>query len=91
MKIKNFKPSDTNIFSYLFMIAISFSIYSKKEKVNYPAPTEIIERKKDRKIFKEQRKEWMRAMHRTEPGLDWQKVNSVTRKEKFIEKTKKIE
>ena len=88
MKLKNLKPNDKNIFSYFFMIIIFFSIYLKKEKGNYPPPTEIIERKKDRKVFKVQRKEWMKAMHQSEPGLDWKKINSETRKEKFIEKTK---
>ena len=88
MKLKNLKPISANIFSYLFLIIIFFSIYSKKEKVDYPPPTEIIERKKDRKVFKEQRKEWMKAMHRSEPGLDWKKINTETRKEKFFEKTK---
>jgi hypothetical protein len=56
---------------------------------NFPIPTEIIERKKDRKLFKQNRKEWMENMHRSSSDVNWKLVDANTRKNKFISNTLK--
>lgn len=56
---------------------------------NFPIPTEIIERKKDRKLFKQNRKEWMENMHRSSSDVDWKLMDANTRKNKFISNTLK--
>ena len=52
-----------------------------------PPPTEIIERKKDRKIFKQNRKDWMENMHRSAPNIDWKKIDQESREQQVLSKT----
>ena len=58
------------------------------ERSSIPAPTEIIQHKKDRNQFKEKRKEWMDNMHRVGPGVDWEKIDQRSRQIKIDQKTK---
>ena len=43
-----------------------------------PAPTEIIQKKKDRKKFKQDRKNYYEQMHKTAPDDDWRKIDAET-------------
>ena len=72
------------IYVLLFFIII---FLSKDQNSNIPIPTDIIERKKDRKLFKQNRKEWMENMHRSAPGIDWKKIDDKTRNQKYLSKT----
>jgi len=44
-----------------------------------PPPTEILQKKKDRKQFKKDRLAWMEQMHRAAPGVDYKQMNQQTR------------
>jgi len=45
-----------------------------------PTPTEFDINKSKRKDFKNQRKEYMRSMHRAHPDVDWEKMDTESRK-----------
>ena len=45
-----------------------------------PVPTEFDINKSKRKDFKNQRKEYMKSMHRAHPDVDWEKMDANTRK-----------
>ena len=81
-------PENSTTILLLFLFISLTSIF-KENIQDIPIPTEIIEKKKNRKIFKQNRKEWMENMHRAAPGVDWRLVNENTRKNKFIAKTLK--
>ena len=54
---------------------------------SFPIPTEIIERKKVRKLFKQNRNEWMENMLRSSSDVNWKLMDANTRKNKFISNT----
>ena len=56
-----------------------FTINSYNYK-NYPTPAEYIQKKKDRKVYKEHRKEYFKMMHKSSPDTDWEKINQTYRK-----------
>ena len=88
-KEKSFLYSDKS--AVLFLIFLFFiSVFSIKESdisVLIPIPTEVINKKKDRKNFKEERQEWMQNMHRADPEVNWKKMDQDTRMDKIIAKT----
>ena len=45
-----------------------------------PIPTEFDINKSKRKDFKNQRKEYMKNMHRAHPDVDWEKMDAESRK-----------
>ncbi len=45
-----------------------------------PTPTEFDIKKSKRKDFKNQRKEYMKNMHRAHPDIDWEKMDAESRK-----------
>ena len=45
-----------------------------------PVPTEFDINKSKRKDFKNQRKEYMKNMHRAHPDVDWKKMDAESRK-----------
>ena len=51
-----------------------------KEFIERPVPTDIAKRKKDRKLFKKSRKEYIDLIHKHSPNLDWKKMDSDFRK-----------
>ena len=51
-----------------------------KESIERPVPTDIANRKKDRKLFKKSRKEYIDLIHKHSPDLDWEKMDSDFRK-----------
>jgi len=80
----------TNIYTFFlgsFLFILIFTVRENGAVSEIPAPTEIIQKKNDRKKFKKDRQEWMENMHRTAPGVDWRKMDQQTRDEKFKIKT----
>ncbi len=63
-----------------FALFVYFSLNDNFQQS--PTPTEYIQEKEDRKIFKKQRQEWIEQMHRTAPDVDWRKIDAETRKQK---------
>jgi hypothetical protein len=45
-----------------------------------PTPTEYIEKKNNKKQFKQKRKQWIENMHRTAPGINWREIDGINRK-----------
>ena len=75
-----------------FLISISIIYFFTKEseqKIDgkFPVPTEIMQKKKDRKLFKKGRKEYYRQMHKTAQDVDWQKLDNDFRRNKAQTKT----
>jgi len=52
-----------------------------------PAPIEFIERKKNRKEFKESRKKYIDLVHKRGPEVDWEKMDSDFRKNRAYQNT----
>ena len=77
---------NNNTVSFLLISIILTLIVWDKNLSDIPIPTEIIERKKNRKKFKQDRKDWMASIHKTEPGIDWKKIDQTTREQKFLSK-----
>ena len=76
----------------IFLVALSiiyFFTKNSEQKIDgkFPAPTELIQKKKDRKLFKKGRKEYYRQMHKTAPDVDWQKMDDDFRRDKARIKT----
>ena len=100
MKLKNIKYEPL-IFSALFMLLIFLHQYSEKplkhkqlninkkiEKyIERPVPAEIVQKKKDRKLFKKSRKEYIDLIHKVDSDLDWRKMDSKFRKERSLKNT----
>ena len=74
------------IFGFLF-IGLVFLHSKIDDSNNLPIPTEIIQKKKDRKLFKKERQAWMDNMHRTAPDIDWKKIDDETRQIRISQKT----
>ena len=81
MKKLSFKLAFT-LLGFLFIILLT-QIIKPVQSQWMPAPTEIIQNKKDRELFKEERIAWMENMHRAAPDLDWKSLDQQTRKIKF--------
>ena len=75
-----------NSVSFLLISIILILIVWDKNISDIPIPTEIIERKKNRKKFKQDRKDWMASMHKAAPGVDWKKIDKISRELKFLSK-----
>ena len=73
--------------SFFLLSILLISIIWEKTHDNFPIPTEIIERKKNRKKFKQNRKEWMANMHLTAPNIDWKKMDQESREKQVYSKT----
>ena len=82
----------------LFLILGFFHLYKNPIKeiqehadnltvTDQPVPIEIVQKKKDRKQFKKSRKEYIDMIHKTEPDLDWVKMDSDFRKERAYQNT----
>ena len=72
----------------VFLIILTFIlIMLNKNYKRIPPPTEIIERNKDRKIFKQNRKDWMENMHRSAPNVDWKKMDQESRRQQVFSRT----
>ena len=77
-----------NFLTILLFILLIFIVFPSKENDhNIPIPTDIIEKKKNRKLFKQNRKEWMENMHRAAPDVDWRVIDEKTRNVNYIYNT----
>ena len=65
-----------------FLISLFF--INIREVDDRPIPTEFVNKKKDRKKFKQGRKDWMNNMHRSDSETDWKLMNRNYRKDKTI-------
>ena len=62
------------------MLGIWFSETKPQIKGGQPVPTEFDIKKSKRKDFKNQRKDYMKNMHRAHPDVDWEKMDEESRK-----------
>ena len=68
------------IITGVFIWGVWFLKTEPKIKGRQPVPTEFDIKKSKRKDFKNQRKEFMKSMHRAHPDVDWAKMDADTRK-----------
>ena len=71
-------------------IALIMYLYTfDKEDLNpgHPTPTEFIQKKKDRKIYKEHRKNYFKQMHKASPDTDWGQMNQDYRTSRSVAAT----
>ena len=68
------------IITGVFILGIWFSETKPKIKGRQPVPTEFDIKKSKRKDFKNQRKEYIKNMHRAHPDVDWVKMEAESRK-----------
>jgi len=63
--------------TFIVTAALIFFLYSVIDTAAplLPTPTEYIQKKKDRKIYKKHRKEYFKKMHKSEADIDWKKMN----------------
>ena len=83
----NYPKNATLLLLVSLILALVYLDPDKSEFGEMPVPTEIIQKKKDRKQFKKDRKEWLENMHRTAPGVDWKKMDQQTHQKKIAQKT----
>ena len=74
---------------YIIPILIAVGLFASYFKIGKnlpdnrrPVPTEFVEEKLRRKDLKNDRKEYMKQMHRSHPDTDWQALDGQTRKDK---------
>tara|TARA_B100000029_G_scaffold516441_1_gene629862 strand:- start:3658 stop:6102 length:2445 start_codon:yes stop_codon:yes gene_type:complete len=72
---KNFYFKSILIIGILFLFFINI-----EDKKRVPTPTEYIQKKKDRKKIKKDRKQWIIDMHKSHPDVDWREVDKQNRK-----------
>ena len=68
------------IITGVFMLGIWFSETKPRIKGRQPVPTEFDINKSKRKDFKNQRKEYIKNMHRAHPDVDWERMDAESRK-----------
>ena len=68
------------IFSALFIFVFYTIDYNDNYKKYSPVPTEYVQKKKDRKLFKKQRDEYIKKMHLSAPDVDWVILDKQNRK-----------
>ena len=71
----------TSLLTLLFIAVFVYTQLPLSDGVEgkIPAPTEIIQKKKDRKKFKQDRKNYYEQMHKTAPDEDWRKMEALIR------------
>ena len=68
------------ILSLLILLSVFVIIIYNKDTMRPPTPTEYIEKKKNKKEFKKNRKDWIENMHKAAPDVDWRQIDKVNRK-----------
>ena len=68
------------ILSLLILLSVFVIIIYNKDTMRAPTPTEYIEKKKNKKEFKKNRKDWIENMHKAAPDVDWRQIDKVNRK-----------
>ena len=71
--------------NFLFLVTIFFGVVYyftsfTKSIENPPIPIEFVEKKNNRKIIKQGRKKWIDNMHKSNPDVDWKKIDKKNRK-----------
>jgi len=74
------KKNSFFVISFIFITFYFFNKFDLKIDKNTPTPTEYIQKKKDKKQFKQDRKQWVENMHRAAPGIDWKQIDRENRK-----------
>ena len=70
--------NNIKFFSIIACIGLlSFYYFSNSEDKaqNHPTPAEYIQKKKDRKIYKQHRKDYFKKMHKAEADINWEQMN----------------
>ena len=88
-KVKSFLYSNNSAVLLLIIIFFISVLSIKISDINtlVPIPTEVINKKKDRKKFKDERQKWMLNMHRADQDVNWKKMDQDTRLNKIAVKT----
>ena len=68
------------ILSLLILSCIVVIIIYNQDTMKTPTPTEYVEKKKNKKEFKQNRKEWIENMHKSAPNVDWKQIDKANRK-----------
>ena len=68
------------IFSTFVLVGVWIPEDATHIRGHIPTPTEFDINKSKRKDFKNQRKEYMKNMHRALPNVDWEKMDAESRK-----------
>ena len=69
------------LFILLFVIVAVFKVKDRFYISNIPpVPTEYIQKKKNKQIFKQNRKKWIDNMHRSHPDDNWKVIDKDNRK-----------
>ena len=77
--------SKIHIIPILIVVGLVASYFNTEKittKNRGPTPTEFVEKKLRRKEFRQDRKEYMKQMHRSHPDMDWQEMDRQIRKDK---------
>ena len=73
------KSNYSSLFLVLCLLAL---IKINRPQSLVPLPTEIINKKENKKIFKQERKDWMQNMHKSAPEDSWKLIDENIRKER---------
>ena len=101
MKLKNIKYEPLIIFGLtlvLFILyqksdhllaleAMNVKINKFENYIERPVPTDIVQKKKNRKLFKKSRKEYIDLIHKRDSNVDWEKVDSDFRRQRSYQNT----
>tara|TARA_S200000501_G_scaffold328951_1_gene329214 strand:+ start:400 stop:2865 length:2466 start_codon:yes stop_codon:yes gene_type:complete len=74
----------------LSIVIISFVFFDKNRievEGKYPAPTELVHKKKNRKKFKKKRSEYYKKLHKASPDIDWKELDTEFRRQKYQSKS----
>ena len=74
------KKSSFFVISLIFITFYFFNKFNPKKNNVIPTPTEYIQKKKDKKKFKQDRAQYIKNMHRAAPGIDWEEIDRENRK-----------
>ena len=69
-----------NIFAVFILFLFFFFVIEKNKMEDFPIPTEIIQKKKNKKQFKQERNQWILNIHKSAPELDWKQQDIDNRK-----------
>ena len=72
----------SSCFTVVAILTVFCFLYIGDFKFNnkYPTPTEFIQKKKDKKKYKQDREQWIENMHKAAPGVDWKSLDQKNRK-----------
>ena len=74
-------------FFTILLFSFLFKIIPTDRYAYAPIPTEYIQKKEDRKVYKKYRKEYFEMMHKSSSDRNWKKINQEYRDSRVIENT----